>query len=424
MQKVLLLQGPLGPFFKKFAHFLHKKDIKVHKINFNAGDACWACVGKTTHYRGSLADWTSYLADYISTHRIDSVFCYSDCREYHAQARLYCLANNIRFLAFEEGYLRPHYITLEQNGVNAHSSWFGLLSQHLQGASTEHVKHSLDIQPNFKRRIYYAMRYYLNMQLGQIKFQQYAHHRHRPYWQEATAWLKGWYTKHSHRNADKRLQTQLIEQYSGRMHLVPLQVADDFQIRTHSSFNDVAESITYILNSFAKHAPKEDVLVFKHHPMDRGYTHYGNQIRETAKKLGINHRVFYGFELCLPELYRHCKSVVTVNSTVGLSALFHHVPTITLGKALYDIPGLTSQCSLAHFWYQPEPVDPILFKQFRAFLLARTQINGSFYTQYEQTCHHIWQHLLQYATPSLAHKTAVKNKVTSTSTLAANNKVA
>lgn len=404
MQSVLLLQGPLGPFFKHLSHFLHNKGMQVHKINFNLGDNCWRSKGNSSYYRGSLADWQHYLADYIAAHQIDTVFCYSDCREYHAIARQFCLANNIRFFVFEEGYLRPHYVTLEQDGVNAHSSLYGQLPNLLVNASSEHIKHSLDIKPNFKRRIYYAIRYYANMQFSKPWFQQYAHHRPRPYWQEATAWLKGWYTKHTRRRPDAQLQKRLIQQHSGHIHLVPLQVADDYQIRTHSDFPDVSAAVQYILDSFAKHSSASDVLVFKHHPMDRGYTNYTQLINAQAAKLGIKHRVFYGFELSLPDLYKHCKGVVTVNSTVGLSALFHHVPTITLGKALYDVPGLTSQCTLNEFWQAPEPVDTTLFKQFRAFLLARTQINGSFYTQHAQTCHHVWQHLLQYATPSIAQK--------------------
>lgn len=424
MQSVLLLQGPLGPFFQYFSHFMHNKGMQVHKINFNLGDNCWRSKGNSSYYRGSLADWQYYLADYIAAHQIDTVFCYSDCREYHAIARQFCLANNIRFFVFEEGYLRPHYITLEQNGVNAHSPWFGKLPELLANASTEHIKHSLDIQPNFKRRIYYAMRYYANLQLAKPWFKQYVHHRHRPYWQEAQAWLKGWHTKYSHKLKDKKLQQYLINQYSERIHLVPLQVADDFQIRTHSKFNDVAESIRYIIDSFAAHAPHNDVLVFKHHPMDRGYTHYRKQIEQQASELGVAGRIFYGFELSLPELYDHCKGIVTVNSTVGLSALFHHVPTITLGKALYDIPGLTSQCSLDQFWHTPQPVKVKLFKQFRAFLFARTQINGSFYTQHEQTCHHIWQHLLQYATPTITQKTRVSEAALPASVAHIDNKVA
>lgn len=403
MQSVLLLQGPLGPFFQNFSHFLSDQAIQVHKIHFNGGDGCWPCKGRNTSYTGTLPEWRHFLAAYIKEHAIDTVFCYSDCREYHAVARHFCLSHNIRFYVFEEGYLRPHYITLEQNGVNAHSSWYGKLAARLPHGSTEHVKHQLDIRPNFKRRIYYAMRYYLNLQLSRPKFRHYVHHRHRPCWKEGIAWLKGWYTKYSHSAHDKGLQQQLIDHHSGHIHLVPLQVADDFQIRTHSPFTDVADSIRHILASFAACAPKNDVLLFKHHPMDRGYTNYTQLIQQRAKKLGIAGRVFYGFELSLPELYHHCKGVVTVNSTVGLSALFHHVPTITLGKALYDIPGLTSQCPLATFWRSPQPVNVTLFKQLRAFLLQHTQLNGSFYCEPEKTCQHIWQQLLmQLQAPPIA----------------------
>ncbi|GGB46316.1 capsular polysaccharide biosynthesis protein [Oceanisphaera marina] len=401
MQSVLLLQGPLGPFFQHLSHFLNDKGIRVHKIHFNGGDKCWPCAGTQVDYTGSLPEWRHYLSEYINTHAIDTLFCYSDCREYHAVAREFCLAHKIRFFAFEEGYLRPHYITLEQNGVNAHSTWFGKLAEQLPNGSTEHVKHKLDIKPNFKRRIFYAMRYYLNLQLGRPQFRRYVHHRHRPYWQEGLAWLKGWYTKYTHIAKDKALQQQLIDHHSGHIHLVPLQVADDFQIRTHSHFSDVSESITHIIDSFAAHAPKDDILLLKHHPMDRGYTHYREQINKQATELGVNQRVFYGFELSLPDLYRHCKGVVTVNSTVGLSALFHHVPTITLGKALYDILGLTTQGSLANYWRSPAPVDVILFKQLRAFLLQHTQLNGSFYCEPQSTCNYIWQHLEQKAVPAI-----------------------
>lgn len=404
MKSALLLQGPLGPFFQHFSRFLNEQGVHVHKIHFNGGDGCWPCKGTNVHYTGSLPEWRNFLNSYISKHHIDTVFCYSDCREYHAVARHYCLSHNIRFFVFEEGYLRPHYITLEQNGVNAHSPWFGKLEQALPRQNPEHVKHQFDIRASFKRRIYFAMRYYFSMHCCRWRFRHYVHHRHRPYWKEGIAWLKGWYTKYTHTAHDKGLQQKLIDQHSKHIFLVPLQVADDFQIRAHSPFNDVAESIRHIMTSFAACAPRQDVLLFKHHPMDRGYTNYTRLIKSLASELGIEHRVFYGFELHLPDLYQHCKGVVTVNSTVGLSALFHHVPTITLGKALYDVPGLTSPGPLATFWRAPQPVDVDLFKRLRAFLLEHTQLNGSFYAEPENTCRQIWQRLQQQAEPPLQQR--------------------
>ncbi|WP_107852216.1 capsule biosynthesis protein [Oceanimonas marisflavi] len=395
MESVLLLQGPLGPFFQHFSRFLSEQGISVHKIHFNGGDGCWPCQGTNVHYTGSLQEWRHFLQQYISEHRIDTVFCYSDCRKYHAVARHYCLSHNIRFFVFEEGYLRPHYITLEQNGVNAHSPWYGKLAQELPQPPPEQLTQRFDVGPNYRRRIVYAMRYYFSMHCSRWRFRHYVHHRHRHCWQEGIAWLKGWYTKYLHRHHDSTLQRWLLKCHSRRIFLVPLQVADDFQIRVHSPFNDMAEAIRHIMRSFAASASRQDVLLFKHHPMDRGHINYDELINELATKLDLEGRVFYGFELQLPMLYPHCKGVVTINSTVGLSALLHQVPTITLGKALYDIPGLTSQTSLARFWRTPQPVKVDLFMRLRAFLLHNTQLNGSFYCEPDNTCRQVWLRLQQ-----------------------------
>ncbi|GAA3528293.1 hypothetical protein GCM10022394_04310 [Zobellella aerophila] len=322
------------------------------------------------------------------------MFCYNDCRAYHLKARHYCLEHKIDFYVFEEGYLRPDYITLEKGGVNAHSPWYGRLASLLASqAPTDDEQLHFAVAPTFNKRIYYAIRYYLGMQLNAGRFSHYVHHRHRPCWTEGTSWLKGWYTKLSHKAHDREQQQRLIDHHSGNIFLIPLQVADDFQIRAHSPFKDVAQAISHIMDSFATNAAADDVLVLKHHPMDRGYSNYRRQIKRHCTRLGLNNRVFYGFEFSLPELYRHCKGVVTINSTVGISALLHKVPTLTLGKALYDLPGLTSQCGLDTFWQRPEPVNHPLFTQLRLFLLSHTQVNGSFYGEYKKTCEQVWQRL-------------------------------
>ena len=82
----------------------------------------------------------------------------------------------------------------------------------------------------------------------------------------------------------------------------------------------------------------------------------------------------------MPVFLRKAKGMVTLNSTSGLSALLHHVPTITLGRANYDIAGLTYQGTLANFWQNPTPPNTELFEAYRKFHLYKTQINGSFYT--------------------------------------------
>ena len=68
-----------------------------------------------------------------------------------------------------------------------------------------------------------------------------------------------------------------------------------------------------------------------------------------------------------------------MNSTVGLSALYHGAPVKVLGNAVYDMEGLTCQSPLASFWNEPGTVDEELVEAFMAYLRRTNQVNGSFY---------------------------------------------
>ncbi|MCD6078145.1 MAG: putative Capsule polysaccharide export protein kpsS, partial [Ramlibacter sp.] len=160
-----------------------------------------------------------------------------------------------------------------------------------------------------------------------------------------------------------------------------LQVFNDAQIRVHAPFPGVEDFIETTVRSFAARAPDDTLLVFKHHPMDRGYRDYSRLIRKLAHELQLGHRLQYIHDQHLPTLLDHARGVVVVNSTVGLSALFHAAPTKVCGRALYDMPGLTYQGSLDDFWSDAprHKPDPALYRRFRSHLVAATQLNGSFY---------------------------------------------
>jgi capsular polysaccharide export protein len=70
---------------------------------------------------------------------------------------------------------------------------------------------------------------------------------------------------------------------------------------------------------------------------------------------------------------------VTVNSTLGLQALFHGVPVINLGRSFYDKPRITFQGSLDQFWEHPGTVDPIAVAKFKRYIIANAQIAGCLY---------------------------------------------
>ncbi|WP_252179622.1 capsular biosynthesis protein [Endozoicomonas sp. 4G] len=382
---VLFLQGPLGPFFKRLARTFSKAGYITHKINFNGGDRFFSWADVQTHYQGKPADWAAFLKQYLTEHRIEAVFLLGDCRYYHRTAKPVCDALGVQFCVFEEGYLRPDTITLEAGGVNSLSQ-MDLSRENLEKVLPCSVKSSQTIGGTMKQRAGYAAFYYWASFFAKGEFSEYRHHRATHPVKEGFCWLRGFTRKWLFKSYDQQTQFRLDNEFDKRFYLVPLQVHDDSQMIFHSPYESVKAFIEEVMISFRRHADSDKVLCFKHHPMDRGYTEYGRFIEALAVDLGIGDKVLYCHDIPLPDLYHHTCGVVTVNSTVGISALLHHLPTKVMGRAFYDIEGITHQGSLASFWTNPEPVDRDLFTQLHSFLFQKTQINGSFFKHCRLTC--------------------------------------
>jgi len=178
--------------------------------------------------------------------------------------------------------------------------------------------------------------------------------------------------------AERGVLERLSGECSGRYFLVPLQVYLDAQLE-HSRFAGIEQFIEEVVAAFATHAPPDVLLVVKQHPHDRPYSDYRSLLDSLGARHGCSERLIYVHDLHLPTLLKHTRGVITINSTVGLSALLHGAPVKVLGRAIYDVPGLTSSRSLAEFLQGPEPVDVELFEAFVRYLRESNQINGSFY---------------------------------------------
>ena len=377
-KQVLLLQGPIGPFFRRLSRDLESVGATVFKINFNGGD--WLFYpNRAIPYRGTLAAWPAFFEETVELLSIDIVLLFGDCRPVHKSIKPILSSRRIPVGVFEEGYIRPNYITLELNGTNAHSSLprdpeYYFAKPLLDIPQPEKVGNTYNVMAACAI-LYYTASAFLNAQ-----FPQYRHHRPLTL-NEAFPWLRSAWRKYSFARKEKGLQEQLITSLSGNYYLVPLQVHSDSQLFSHSNFDSVQHFIEQVVSSFRQHAPIGTVLVIKHHPMDRGYYDYTALISELSEKHGLHNRLIYLHDQHLPTLLRHARGVVVINSTVGLSALYHGMPLKVCGKALYDMEGLTFQGSLDMFWQQATSAKPNrdLVRRFRATLVAQTQLNGSFY---------------------------------------------
>jgi capsular polysaccharide export protein len=378
-QNILLLQGPMGNFFKRLDKVFRKRGAKTYKIAFNAADWFFSNKDNVISYKGTPKFWQKFITSFFNEYKIDKIFLFGDCRFYQRIAIKTANSLGIEVFVFEEGYVRPNYITLEKYGVNDNSR-LPRLSKFYEQLPIEKTKEALDMKNSLFLMITSATIYYLIANTFKFLYPHYIHHRDFSAVKEALYGIKSFMRKILYTLKDKPCNKLLKTKLSKKYFFIPLQANDDAQIRKHSSFRNMREFIEVVLNSFAHCADKDCFIVFKHHPLDRGKVNYTNFINALSEELGIKERVITLYELYIPNALKNARGTVTINSTVGLSSLYHGTPTIVLGKAIYDIKGLTCKReTLDDFWKNQTTPNKDLFKKFIKFLIKNSQINSSFY---------------------------------------------
>lgn len=379
-KKVLFLQGPMGDFFSQLAKWLTAQDIECYKLNFNAGDWFYYHSCKNTfHFRGRVGQFARWIEKFVVLHQIDSMVCFGDCRKYHRIANRVALKLNIKFFAFEEGYIRPNYITFEQDGVNFFSNLISSLKSKVIPKKIVAFDQFEDVENNHYKMLRSAFFYYLMWVLGSIFYPYYKHHRGISQFQELYCWILSSIRRFRNHLYEQKIFDCFLKDNEKNYYVFALQVHNDFQIRVHSDLKKVEAYIDLVIKSFSEFAPVGTKLVLKHHPMDRGYRNYKKLIQNCAIRYGVLNRVEYFCDIHLPTLLKYSRGMVTVNSTTGIQALFHGIPVKALGRALYNLPNLTYQESLSSFWKNPGKVDRIYFSHFRHELIAYSQLNGAYY---------------------------------------------
>ena len=120
--RYLFLQGQISPFFAELGQALHRRGHSVHRIHFNGGDRQFWSLPGAVDFRGRAEQWPDFLKARLQEWQITDLVLFGDCRPLHATAIRIAATMGVRAQVFEEGYLRPDYITLETGGVNGHSS--------------------------------------------------------------------------------------------------------------------------------------------------------------------------------------------------------------------------------------------------------------------------------------------------------------
>lgn len=369
----VFLQGPPGPLLHELASAMRERDVKVERINICAGDKIdWP--EPATNFRGRFSDWPVFFDNFLREHQITDILLFGDCRPYHVSAHRVAALRGVRTYVLEEGYLRPHWMTLELDGVNGYSRLTRNKEWVLDQAKLLPPEPYLPpVTASFRRRVRDTARHYIAVHAGRVAYPFYRTHRPGSALGEAVGW--GW--KYLTRRRNERRTAQVLEALEGkRFFLFPLQLSGDYQIRNHSPFPDMQSAAGYVLESFARHAPDGAHLLVKAHPFDTSMMNWRRFIERRAKPLGIASRVHFIDGGALDELAARTAGMVCVNSTSATLALAAGRPVCTLGEAIYNVPGLTFDGHLDEFWMRPIPPEPGLYGAFRRVLVDRCLVRG------------------------------------------------
>ena len=375
----LFLQGMASQFFRRLGQELASQGHAVHRVNFNGGDAVFWRLPGAINFRGRREAWPDFFADVLLSRQVTDVILFGDCRPLHQDAIAVARRMQVPIHVCEEGYLRPHWVTFERDGVNGHSS--------LPRNPDYYREEALRVPPlgqiphvvaEFRRRALEDVLYNVS---SMLMMGLYPHYKtHRPH--HRLVEYGGWLAKMARGPRARRRSQKAVAQISADadFYLFPLQLNCDTQIREHSTFGSMRPVIETVLRSFQAHAPDHSILVVKEHPLDDGLINWRRIVTQLAAQIGIADRVVYLEVGDMNDLIARTRGVVTVNSTSGTLALAIGAPVIVLGIAIYDIVGLTHQGGLDSFWTNATPPDPALFAAFRQVLASRCLLVGGFFS--------------------------------------------
>lgn len=380
----LFLQGPLCDFFDRLGRALIARGHHVHRVNLNLGDRLFWHL-PAANFRGRFADWRAFIAREMEAHAVTDLILLGDRRPYHLVAAEEARARGIAVICTELGYVRPDWLTFEYDGMSSFSRLPRDPAEILRLAASLPEP---DLEPRYHTRFALMAALDVAYNLAEVLGRPlYPHYRRHAIFHPLAEYA-GWGAALALRSLRRRAMSaakERIEAAPGSYFLFPLQLATDYQIRAHSPYADAREAVREVVASYARSGTDRRLVVVVH-PLDNGLVRWRPLIRDEARRLGVAERVEVLDGGTPLRLMGNAAGMITINSTVGITALRLGVPLKVLGNAVFDVPGLTATQSLDRFWSDPSPPDPELVEAFMRVLIGTTQLRGGYYERASQQC--------------------------------------
>jgi capsular polysaccharide export protein len=378
----LFLQGPHGPFFNSLGKMLRRAGAEVWRVGFNAGDrAFWFHPSTYIPYRGTVEDWPQTFATLLDEKQVTDIVLYGDTRPIHAEAVAEAKRRGITVHVFEEGYMRPYWVTYERGGSNGNSRLMEMTIPQMQAALARSDMEA-PLPPghwgDMRHHIFYGALYHWFVMFRNGDYRNFKPHRSLPVTKEFRLYLKRLLLMPV-LAADRLLATLKIRLGGFPYHLALLQLEHDSSFQKHSPFNTMADFLELVIEGFAKGAPQHHHLVIKAHPLEDGRVPVRRDVKRLARTYGVSDRVHFVRGGKLAQLLNDTRSAVTVNSTAGQQVLWRGIPLKVFGRAVYSQPEFVSEQPLPEFFATATRPDNRAYKDYRRYLLETSQVPGGFY---------------------------------------------
>ena len=379
----LFLQGPHGPFFAQLAKELVYAGHGVLRVGFNRGDEVfWGKDGPYLAFRGEPHERRSFLDQAVRDYGVTDVVLYSDTRPAHRDAVE--IANDLGLVVhcFEEGYLRPYWITYERGGANGNSPLMDRTMADIEmlvGKDEPDLPDAPAHWGNLWGHNLWSSLYHLNVWFRNHTYPHYRSHRGIGLRDEFVLQAYRWLVTGPRAGVRWWLTRRLVRTRHP-YHVVLLQLGHDANMRDHADFASVGDFVRLVIKEFAAGAPAHHQLVFKAHPLEDGREPVERHVQSLAKAGGLKGRVWFLPGGRLGPLLDRATTAITINSTAAQQALWRGLPVKAFGQAVFAKPEFVSDQPLRSFFADGTRPDLRLYRMFRHYLLRSSQILGSFYS--------------------------------------------
>lgn len=318
---ILFLQGPPSDFPRVVADELEARGHRTLRVNLSLSDWLLWHDHRCTSFRGRLNAWPDYIRAFMRDNGVTDLVYYQDRFPYHSAALEVARDLGVTTVAYENGYLRPDWITVEREGMSVRS---------LFPEDPEAIRKAAAPLSDVPMEVRYPHPFWLEAThevlfhlVNAFDFLFFPRFNQDKYYHPVFEYLSTIPRLLLARRRDRHaniLISDLIE--SGAPYFVfPLQLQSDYQLRYNAQYPHLANALELVVASFARNAHASARLVVKVHPMDQGIEPWRRIVKKLARKYDVKRRVYLVDGGQLVTLLQHTAGALMVNSTTGLHAV-------------------------------------------------------------------------------------------------------